>query len=164
MPVSPHLARWIFASVADYLKEVATDASLPIIVEGLDDRDEAFNTATDRAEIRINGPFTQELSHGFYEVSVDVNVLFSSRLDGKKNGYSLHKFLGLFHEAMDDLIPIFKFGQDEEIDDPDVQIGCLSPRAGKNDAVRVFHFGQIDKTDRLKQSAVDARYKMEISQ
>ena len=164
MPANPNWARWIFASVADYLKEVAVDADLPVIVEGLDDRDEAFNSATDRAEIRINGPFTQELSRGFYQISVDANVLLSSRLDGaKKNGYAIHKFLGLFHEAMDDVIPIFKHGL-EDGDDSEVQIGCLTPRPGKNDAVRVLHFGQIDKTDRLKQSAVDARYIMELSE
>ena len=37
-------------------------------------------------------------------------------------------------------------------------VGCLLPRTGRNDAVRVFHFGQTDQTDRQKQVMIDARY------
>lgn len=162
MPANPNWVRWIFASLAHYLKEVATDANLPAIVEGLDDRDDAFMHATDRVEIRINGPFTQEQSRGYHRVLVDANVLLSSRYDDSKNGYALHKFLGLFHEAMDMVIPVFKFGL--EPGDDESQIGCLSPRAGKNDSVRVIHFGQIEKTDRLKQSMVDARFIMYLNE
>jgi hypothetical protein len=163
MPANPNWVRWIFASVAVYLKEVATDAELPSLVEGLDDRDDAFMHATDRVEIRINGPFTQETSRGCYRIFVDANVLLSSRYDGaKKNGYQIHKFAGLFHEAMDSVIPVFKHGL-EPGDDSDVQIGCLSPRPGKNDSVRVIQLGQIEKTDRVKQSMVDARYIMYLN-
>lgn len=157
MPANANWARWVFASVADYLKEIATDASLPVIVEGLDDRSDAFMQASDRAEIRINGPFTSEVSKGYHRVWVDANVLLTSRFDGSaKNGYSHLKFLGLFHEALDNGIPVFKYGL--EVGDDSSQIGCLSPRTGKQDAVRVLHFGQIEKTDRVKQSIVDARF------
>lgn len=163
MPANANWARWIYASLADYLKEVADDASLPIFVESLDDRGTAFQEATDRAEIRINGPFTNELSRGYYKILVDANVLVSSRYDGKtKNGYELTRILGLFHEAMDSVIPVFKHGL-QPGDDSEAQLGCLSPKAGKNENVRVLHFGQIDRTDRVKQGAVDARYIMYLN-
>jgi hypothetical protein len=38
------------------------------------------------------------------------------------------------------------------------------PVHGRNEAIRLLHFGQVDPTDRLKQSMVDARYRMEISE
>lgn len=163
MPANPNWARWVFASVAVYLKQVAEDANVPVIVEGLDDRADAFQRATDRVEIRINGPFTREPSKGYFLLQVDVNVLLTSRYDDEKNLYTPIKYLGLFHEAMDSVIPVFKFGL-EPGDDEDEQIGCLSPRVGRNESVRVLHFGQIDKTDRVKQSAVDARYFMELTE
>lgn len=164
MSANPNWARWVYASLADYLREVATEANLPNIIESLDERDDVFMGSTDRAEIRINGPFTNELSRGYYQMHVDANVLLTSRYDGaEKHGYELHRFLGLFHAAMDAVIPIFKVGLLPG-DDEDVQIGCLSPKAGRNDAVRVLHFGQIVPTEHLKQGMVDARYEMYLSE
>jgi hypothetical protein len=170
MPANSNWARWIFASVAKTLKEVATDASIPVLVEHLDERSETFMRASDRVEIRITGPFTQEQSQGYFRIYVDVNVLLSSRYDGsKKNQYTILKYAGLFHEAMDMPIPVWNYGNepgDFVDDDPDTQVflGCLSPRPGNSESVRVFNFGQIDKTDKLKQSAVDARYVMYLSE
>ena len=82
MAANPNWARWIFHSVADYLKEVATDADLPVLIEHFDERTAAFERATDKAEIRITGPFDQELSKGYHRIYVDVNVLLTSRYDG----------------------------------------------------------------------------------
>lgn len=164
MAANPNWARWIFASVADVLKEVATDASLPVLVDHLDERSDAFMKASDRVEIRITGPFSQQISHAYHRVQVDVNVLLTSRYDGpSKNAMSILKFAGLFHEAMDSPIPVFNYGNepdDFDDDNPSSQVflGCLTPRPGRNEAVRVFNFGQNDKTDKLKQTVVDARY------
>jgi hypothetical protein len=62
MSANANWARWIFASVADHLKYVATATDLPVLVEHLDERTPQFSKATDRAEIRITGPFSQEIS------------------------------------------------------------------------------------------------------
>jgi len=74
MSANPNWARWVFASVATYLKQVAAESHLPALVEGLDDRTTEFMEATDRCEIRITGPFTKELSHNYFQVEVLVNV------------------------------------------------------------------------------------------
>jgi hypothetical protein len=140
------------------LKTVATNNSIPAIVEGIDDATDDFSKATDRIEIRISGPDTQQLS-GEYRLLVSVNVLLSSRFDGKqKNRHAILTNAGLFHEAMDQAILIYKYGN--TLADDDSYLGCLVPRSGKNDTVRVVHFGQIDPIDKVKQSAVDARYEM----
>lgn len=157
MPANANWARWIFASVAHYLKTVAVTSSLSVMVEGLDDRDKAFMQASDRVEIRINGPFIRELSDEYYEVQVVANVLLTSRYDGHKNGYIFLDYLGLYLSAMDKAIPVYTFGSQS-----DDLIGCLRPRSGRNNPIRVLHFGQIEKTDHVKQAMVDASYIMHL--
>lgn len=160
---NPNWTRWIHSSVAIFLKEVADDNNLPALVEGIDDRDDEFMEETDRVEIRVNGPFTQELSAGYHRIYVDVNCLFMSRMDGEgKNAYDLDRFLGIFHEAMDGNIPIFRHGTGP--DDDGELLGCLSPRPGKSDSIKVLQFGQLDRVDRIREAMVDARYVMHLSE
>lgn len=163
-------ARWIFASVADYLKQIAVARNLPVLIEHLDERTEAFMAATDHAEVRITGPFVQEMSKGYYRIHVVVNVLLTSRYDGDlKNAYNVLKHAGAFQEAMDSPIGVWNFGGepgDYVEGDPETQVflGCLTPRSGRNDEVRVLNFGQIDLVDKIKQTEVDARYVMELNE
>lgn len=162
MPANPNWARWVFASVASYLKHVAEEAHVTALVEGLDDRSTEFVEATDRCEIRITGPFTREASHNYFYVEVVVNVLFVSRYEEQKNQYAIIQKMGVFQEAMDTSIAVYKYGN-RAGDDADTLVGCLLPAQGRNDFIRVLHFGQVDPTDRLKQSMIDARYRMEVS-
>jgi len=162
MPANPNWARWVFASMATYLKQVAQDNNVPALIEGVDERASAFMDASDRIEIRITGPYTRELSHNYYELSLDVNVLITSRFDGPdKNRYTPQKIAGIFQEAMDGAIAVYRYG-DQPGDDDHALVGCLSPRSGRRDAVRVLHFGQLNATDRIRQSLVDCGYVMEI--
>ena len=149
--------RWIHASVGKYLKQVATTNNIPVLIEGIDDRSPTFMEATDRVEIRVNGPFSQELSRNYFRILVDINVVLTSHMEGeKKNAYRLDDNLGVFHNAMDGVIGIYRLGTGP--DDDQALVMCLSPRPGKNDSVRVIDFGQIDKVDRNRQGVVDARY------
>ncbi len=159
MSVDPNLVRWIFASVSFTLKAVAIGNNIPVIVEGVDDETDTFTDATDTVEIRISGPYTKELS-GEYHIWVDINILLKSRFDGAtKNRHTILTNAGLFHEAMDQPLMVYKYGSEEGVDD-NSYVGCLTPRSGKNDTIRVIHFGKVDPTDKVKQSAVDARYEM----
>jgi hypothetical protein len=156
MPVNPNWARWAFASVATFMKQLATDANIPALVEGLDERTTEYMEAANRVEIRMSGPFTKELSKDYHELGVDINLLFTSRYEINGNQYDIIKTVGRFHEALDGPIPMKRLGN-EPGDDRGL-VGCLLPRTGRNDAVRVFHFGQTDQTDRQKQVMIDARY------
>lgn len=158
MPANPNWARWIFASIAKTLNTVADDNNIEAIVEGIDDETDGFTQATDRVEIRISGPFTKEMS-GEYRIQMDVNVILTSRFDGKqKNRHLLLTNAGLFHEAMDKAILIYRYGSG--VGDDGSYLGCLTPRSGKNDTIRVIHFGKVDPTDKIRQSVVDNRYEM----
>ena len=156
MPVNPSWARWAFASVATFMKQLAVDANIPALVEGLDERTTEYMEAANRVEIRMSGPFTKELSKDYHELGVDINLLFTSRYEINGNQYDIIKTVGRFHEALDGPIPMKRLGN-EPGDDRGL-VGCLLPRTGRNDAVRVFHFGQTDQTDRQKQVMIDARY------
>ena len=156
MAVNPNWARWSFASVATLLKKIAREAGIPALVEGLDERTTEFMEAPQRVEIRMSGPYSREMSKDYYEVSLDINVLFTSRYEINGNQYDILVAVGKFHEALDHPIPLQRLGK--EPGDDGSLVDCYIPRPGRNNAVRVFHFGQTDQTDRQKQVMIDARY------
>lgn len=156
--MDPNWPRWVFASVADFLKSVATANSLPSLVDGSEDRSDAFANASDRVEIRITGPYTQQLSSNYYLLTVDANVLLQCRYE-TKNGYQRQTLMGPFYEAMAGPIPVYKFGP--EAGDDKSQIGCLKlPRGGQ---VKLHHFGQLTHPERISESICDARYVMDLT-
>lgn len=156
----PNWTRWIFASVTEHFaSNVMTPNSIPFLTEGMHERDTQFMEAPDRAEIRINGPFARELSVNYWRLWVDINILVTSYFGSQqKDVYTLERNLGLIHEFADATIPILRHGSG--VVDDGTLLGCLRPRTDKNDSIRIIHFGQLNSTDRLKQSQVDGRYVM----
>jgi hypothetical protein len=163
MPADQNWARWIFASLATYLKQVAVDNRLAVMVEGLDERSTEFMHASDRVEIRITGPFIREVSHDYWRLNVDANVLVTSRFDGPdaKTRYTFTQIAGIFQAAMEAAIAVYRYGN--QPGDDETLVGCLSPLAGRHDAVKVFHFGQVNSASGLRQSMVDAKYVMDLT-
>lgn len=160
---NPNWPRWVFTSTADYFKQVADRIELPILIEGIDDREAEKMRTGDHVEFRINGPAVAELSRGYFRLDVDVNLLLTSMMGGQtKNAYDIVQQAGVLLQSASGPIPVLKYG--EGPDDDQSLLGCLTLRSGKRDAVRVIHFGQISRDDRLRQSAVDARYRMHLSE
>jgi hypothetical protein len=161
---NPNWARWIEQSVAIFLKEVAEDTEVVVLIDGVDERQPSNMKAQNRLEVRLNGPFSKELSKGYHRLYVDVNVLLISQMGGQNTNPFRHTdILGLYHEAMDGPIPISRYGTGPD-DDADELLGCLTPRPGNADMIRVLRFAQIDKTDRIKEGMVDARYVMYLTE
>lgn len=139
----PDWTRWIHSSVAKFFRDLATSNSLPMLIEGVEERTTAFMQTPNRVEVRMNGPFTREISANYHRIYVDINVVVTTRKGAENTDpYLLDRTLGLIHEAMDGVIPIFRYGTGP--DDDREQIGCLSLRTGKLDNLRVLHFGQIN--------------------
>jgi hypothetical protein len=159
--INPNWSRWIFASVAVYFNAViATNLKLPLLTEGVDDR-ESKKMHYNHAELRVNGPFIIEPSRNYYILSVDINVLFTELMDDHKdNAYDLFTWCGAVQTAMDGPINIYRYGSEEG--DDSGWVGCLVTRRGRYDSNRVLHFGQISRVDRIRQSEVDGRFKMEL--
>ncbi len=158
--------RYVFASLADYFKDIAESYSLPVLVEHLGERDDALMRASDRAEIRITGPYERELSKDFYQLFVDVSILLVSRYGGKsKNPYDIMRYAGGFAEAMFAAIPVWNFGNQagdyaEGELDTQIHLGCLSLQQGKS--VQILHHGQVDAVEKIKMSEVNAKFIMEL--
>lgn len=153
-----NLARWVFASVAVYFKGIADGLSLPLLVEGVDER-ESETMEEDHAELRLSGPFVREVSHGMWRTWTDINILLTTRmLMSQEDAYEIARLGGKFEQAMTARIPIYKYGPD--VGDDDSLIGCLTHRKGKAESIRLIHFGQISRTDRIRQAVVDGRYEM----
>jgi hypothetical protein len=159
---NPHWPRWIFASAADHFRQAADGIELPILIEGVDERETEKMCAGNHVEFRLNGPAVTELSRGYFRLDVDVNLLLTSMMGGQvKNAYDIVQQAGVLLQAAGHPIPVHKFGNGP--DDDQSLVGCLTLRSGKRDAVRVIHFGQLGRSHRLRQCAVDARYHLFLS-
>ena len=159
MAANPNWSRWIFSSLADYLKRIATDNKIPVLVEGVDDRTDAILKKPEHVEIAITGPFSRNPTRGYYILRVGVRVLIHSQMS-KDSRYGPQRIAGLYQEALDGYISIYRKGND--ISDDKTLLGCLSLLKGSNDAIRVLHFGQASATEKLRQSMVDCWYEMEL--
>jgi len=153
-----NLSRWVFASIAYYFKTIADDLNLPYFVEGVDER-EPDDMLQNHCEMRVTGPFTKEMSRGYYHIEININVLLTNLMEMTgENAYSIIDWCGAFQESMLDPIPVYKYGTGPQ--DTGQWIGCL--RVKNNTQVNVFHFGQVNKTDRIRQSELDAVFEMDI--
>lgn len=157
----PNWPRWVQASVAYYFKSASTTAGFTSLVEGIDERTTAFMEATDRLEIRVNGPNIVEWSAGYWHFEVDANILVHSYMGGAlPNAYLGTTMAGVMAQAASNPIPVYKYGSG--VDDDQSLIGCLTLRRGSKESVKVFHFGEIDREHRLRQLGVDVSLEMDI--
>jgi hypothetical protein len=148
--------RWILASIADYFSTAVAAIPLPLLVEGIDER-MGDKEHYDHAELRINGPTIQELSKGYFKLVVGVNVLLTELMD-RPNVYDLQDWCGVISRIMDGPINLYHFGPSTLGVDDGAWFDCLTPENTVFAPNRIFHFGQISKTDRVRQSMVDGAF------
>lgn len=146
--------RWIMASIAKYFSDTCIAIPLPLLVDGIDEREEE-SLHFDHAELRITGPSINELSKNYFRVLVDINVLITELMD-QTNAYKLQTWCGKISNAMNGPINIYKYGG--EIGDDSSYVMCLRPINGDNDPNNILHFGQLGKVDRLRQSMIDGKF------
>lgn len=153
-------AKWMWASTAIWMKDVADDLNLPLLVEGVDDRQKK-NVEASHVELRLVGPFIYELSKMYYEVFMPINLLIVDHMTGDSNdAYRLQEWCGKFQSVMDLPIPIYRYGQDAE--DDGTLLDCLRVKKTKDGGVRIIHFGQLARMGTLdidiREAAVDALF------
>jgi hypothetical protein len=157
--INPNWARWIAASLAVYYKAVADSLSIPILVEGIDER-EPEKMENDRAELRVNGPFIRQLSAGYFRLDVDSNILLTDLMGGEEeNTYNLMDWAGTFQQAAEKTIHVYRYGPDTAGVDDGSLVGCLTVR-GRKEGSDIFHFGQVSTDSRVRQAAVDTQHWM----
>lgn len=161
MAYDPNWPRWVQASVADHFKTAATAQQYPALVEGIDERLTEFMESTNRIEIRVNGPYIKEWNKGYWQFLVTANILIFSYMGGSSpNAYEGTEMAGFMAQAASQSIPVYKYGIG--VDDDQSLIGCLTLRRGDDESVKVFHFGEIDRENRLRQFGVDVNLEMNI--
>jgi hypothetical protein len=159
--MNEHLARWTLISIIKYFEAISTGISLPFFVEGIDERDED-NQRENHAELRVNGPDVSLPSSNWWSVEVAINILLTEQmLLSGSDSYNIVRWCGAFQNAMQSPISVKKYGNG--VDDDQSLIGCLKVRNREPKAIMVWHFGQIDKDNRIRQSEVDALFDLDIS-
>ena len=158
--------RWIFASIAKAMKEVAEDCELPCLVDPLDERTKTFMEAESNVTVRISGPTDTEVSKGYHKLYVDVSVLLTGGLAGRRNAYDILTWSGMFAEALAN-VPVFNYGSESgdyvKGDESTLaQLGCLTPRQGR--PINTFIFGQVETNTKTKQVEVNAQLAMEMQE
>lgn len=146
--------RWIMASVAKYFSDICVGIPLPLLVDGIDERT-SEELHYDHAELRITGPYITELSKDYWRLLIDVNILLTE-LMVRENVYDLQTWCGKIAAAMDGPINIYKYGG--ETGDDSSYVFCLTPLNGRIDPNRILHFGQLGRTDRIRQSMIDGHF------
>ena len=156
-----NLARWIFQSIVVHFQSTASGLSLPMYVEGIDEIDDDIIRA-DHVELRLTGPTIKEVSNGYFTVDVVINFLFTKLMSASDaEAYDMIQWTGEFANVMLDPVPIYRYGTG--VDDDRTLVGCLEVKKNSNDAVRVWHFGRLDKDTRVNQSVCDAMYGMDYT-
>ena len=154
MTLPTRLHRWIISSMSEVIKSASDGIPLPLLVEGIDENS-CYNK--NHAEFRFTGPFATTSAPGRYHIKVVGNILLTSYMDLDGSAYDLFTWAGTFQRVMLDPIPVYKYG------DGGALLGCLDVVRSALGDVKIYHFGQVSKTDRVRQSEVDALYEMELS-
>ena len=153
--INPNWPRWITASLSNYFAEVATTLNIPLIVDGIDEREST--KLGDHVELRINGPFAREPSKGYFILEVGVNLLITDIMGNTENPYKLTTLAGGFQAAVSKPILLHKYGPEPE--DDQTYFGCLLYKS-----IKTFQYGQVSANDRVRQAAVDAQLYLEIEE
>jgi len=156
MPADKNWPRWLFASIADRFKTTATDNKIPLLIEGIEDRTSEKIRQVDHAELRINGPTTREVSKGYFELDLNVNIILQSYMT-EENAYTIIQNAGVFFAAMGP-IEVYKHGNGP--DDDGSFLGCLSLREDLSEPRFISHFGQLKEDVRLRESMVGGKFQI----
>ena len=152
-----NLPRWIFASVAEHFRVIAATNNITFFVEGLDERSED-DMQTSHAELRVTGPAVKEQSKNYYHTETVINLMLTSMMDMTGNAYEIIQWGGVLQEEMLEPIPVYKYGDGPK--DTGQLLGCLRVKGEKRNKVQLYNFGQMNTTDRVRQSELDAVYEM----
>jgi hypothetical protein len=125
-----------------------------MLVDGIDTK-KSEDLHFDHAELRITGPYMNELSKDDWRLLVDVNILVTEQM-AQTSRYKLQTWCGKLALSMNGPISIYKYGG--EAGDDSSYVGCLRPVHGKIDPNRVLYFGQLGKVEKIRQGMIDGHF------
>ena len=152
-----NIPRWIKSSVVKWFSDQFSNNDLYFYLEGCDRR---TDTKRQYVEFRLDGPYSRELSHNYWEFAIDIDILIVT-IRNETDIYEHDRGIGLVCAAFVPGIPVWKYG-DTSDDDPTVQVGCLRVIPKDQGRIVVTNFGQVRNDSRLLQSTVEAYYKLNL--
>lgn len=157
--INSNWPRWILASTATHFQTVCSD--LHLFVEG-DVRD--TDKYPNYYELRVDGPYIDELSSNTYAVDCTINTLVCA-VKNDSNIYTLEDNIGKVLKGFTNSFTVYQLGDTELLDGngdplPPIVEGCMVIQP--NSAISVTKFGQIRSDLRLMQAQVEASYRMLI--
>ena len=145
--MNPDWPLWIKKSLVKHFKaHFGESPAIKMFVEG-EYRDTQFDK--EFVEVRFDGPAVSHEPSNFYRLTITVNVLLSTTMDG--DTYRHHRLAGRVLNGFTKRIPFFGEGEDA--------IECLQLKS----KVRFNYFGQIDTVLKIEQSTVDADYTLSLA-
>lgn len=140
--------RWIYASTSKIFAAAAATYPIHFYLEGTK-RD--TDKKTNFIEFRMNGPRLTEISHNYYRLDVDINILYSVTIGS--NFHLPYKITGLILNTMKDMC-IYKWN------DGDALLGVLTL---KRQPVVVSHFGQARADTEIIQGTIEGAYVIHLN-
>lgn len=150
MPVDQRWHRWVYASVADHLHGIFDPIPLPLVVEFLDKRKDAWKNASPRAEAFISGPMSKEVSNGLHGIWVDVFLTLTSTRGN--NDYVHVDNSGVLANALDQCIIVRDYGDTGNLD-----ISILNPIRDTAQNINVMHVRPSEKDEDIH-STIQTRF------
>lgn len=151
-------ARWIYASVTKFFDD---EIDIDVFVEGMDRETKDLK---DFAELRIDGPWFNELSADYWKIYIEVNILIQSVM-GDKNLHRFYDSIGDVNAAFQNCISVYKTPDINGENGDGSFLGCFKLAIDRYDRenIKTSNFGQVDKNVRLQQATVEAHYEMFLS-
>lgn len=144
--INEKIHRWAFASFAKHVKDAAELANLPMVVELLDTRSDAWKESRHRGETHLVGPHVNEESKNWFRVEMGIFVTVSSHLH--TNAYTHLNKVGEVAKALSQCVLVKTYGEDVESE---------LVRMTQQDEVRVTHI-KPTLPDAINHSVIEAKY------
>jgi hypothetical protein len=141
--------RWFYTSIVKHFS--LRNGDIPFYIEG----QSRPTTKNDFAELRIDGPYFNEVSHAVWDINILVAILIQI-VQNDTDLFKIQRFTGVFFEAFTTDLPVFRFGDGER--DDAKQFLCLSLSPDRNERIRVTQYGQIQSGTNVAQASIEARY------
>ncbi len=155
MNVNANWSRWIHSSISKHFDD--NRGGVALYIEGA----VRLNPEPEpRFELRVDGPYYQEVSAGVWFINVEINLLIFAQRDDTQF-YLMQTLEGKGAAIFADAIPVMKYGNGPD-DNRTSMLGCLVLRSNGRDEIITSRFGLIDPTRRVSQSTVEGHYQMQL--
>ncbi len=149
MPPNPQWITWITSSFVVYFKTQCVGIKLPLFIVG-ETRDQSTTTF---AEFRLEGPYFNELTKGYWKIEVYIALLLTM-INDENDLYKAQRIAGQLLAMFDKDIPIFRYNEENTM------LGCM--RLVPNEKLIQTVYGPLQPATPVTQSSIEAHYHMEV--